>query len=418
MIGKQVGTLMAALALSCGVAQAQTFPGDYAEGPPVGDPVATPTSAPADKPDPWRLFPEFGGVQIFGWVNGGYVYNASAGGAGFNGPYNSIDRNDPMFNQAYLVAERALRGEDISLGGRIDFIYGYDFLLAQSRGWELTRDAQNKWNNNSFDYGLAIPQLYGEIGTETASVKIGHFYSIVGYEGLPAINNFFYSHSYSYQFAGPFTHWGALGLYKVNDNLTVQAGLVNGWNAVDRLNNQVNFLGGARWTDKLFWASFAIVAGGGSPDAPALGGAQTSGTEMRYSAIVGLTPVEGVEYVFHHWYGLAADYTPTGQTGLWYGIDQYLYYTLDKQWRVGGRFEWFRDEDGTRVGLNRPANPNKRPFPGNFYSATAGVNWTPNDNVRLRPEIRWDWYDGNANPRPFNGKDNQFMLACDLIIQF
>lgn len=67
-----------------------------------------------------------------------------------------------------------------------------------------------------------MPQAYAEVGNQTFSVKVGHFYTIIGYEGVPSINNFFYSKSYAYQFAGPFTHWGGLATWHVNDRVTLQ----------------------------------------------------------------------------------------------------------------------------------------------------------------------------------------------------
>ena len=100
--------------------------------------------------------------------------------------------------------------------------------------------------------------------------------------------------------------------------------------------------------------------------------------------------------MFHHWLGAQQDGLVTGESPYWYGIDQYLYYTINDCWKAGLRFEWFRDEDGTRVGLNRPSNPNNPPFVGDFYSLSFGVNWQPRTNFMLRPEIRTDWYDGDA----------------------
>jgi hypothetical protein len=80
--------------------------------------------------------------------------------------------------------------------------------------------------------------------------------------------------------------------------------------------------------------------------------------------------------------------------------------------------EWFRDEDGTRVGLNRPANPNKRPFAGNFYSATLGLNYTPMRNLVIRPEVRYD-VQGAGFPAFDDGtKKNQFTSGLDVILAF
>ena len=80
-----------------------------------------------------------------------------------------------------------------------------------------------------------------------------------------------------------------------------------------------------------------------------------------------------------------------------------------------------RDEDGTRVGLNRVSNPNKPPFVGDFFSVSVGANWTPRPNVTIRPEVRYDWYDGDpAAALPFDdGTDgDQLMLGVDVILVF
>ena len=44
--------------------------------------------------------------------------------------------------------------------------------------------------------------------------------------------------------------------------------------------------------------------------------------------------------------GLGAD------NSQWYGINQYLQYQLNDCWAIGGRFEWFRDDDGARISTN------------------------------------------------------------------
>ena len=84
------------------------------------------------------------------------------------------------------------------------------------------------------------------------------------------------------------------------------------------------------------------------------------------------------------------------------------------------RFEWFRDEDGTRVGLNRPSNPNNVPFVGNFYSVSAGLNWSPTTNLTFRPEIRADWFNGDQVRQPYDDgdDDSQVLLGMDAILLF
>lgn len=377
-----------------------------------------------------------GPFRVYGWLDAGTIYNANNPASKFNGPYNAVDRDELMFNQAYLVLEKTLDNEDgIGLGFRGDLLYGFDFFLAQSRGFELQPNGTARWNSSQY-YGLAMPQLYGEVGNKTASVKVGRFYSVVGYEGVTSPSNFFYSHAYSYQFAGPFTHWGALGTYRTG-NWTFDAGVVNGWNALDRESDQANFLGRVRWADpeNVLAVSFAIVTG----NEETLTTSPLNRNRTRYSFIIDANPTCDLEYVFHHWLGLQDDgqFLPigagpvgavpgprsptgpsTGGTALWYGIDQYLYYRINDRLKAGARLEWFRDEDGTRVGLNRPANPNKRPFAGNFYSATLGLNYAPVRNVIIRPEVRYDAQGGGFPAFDDGAKKNQFTCGLDVIVVF
>jgi hypothetical protein len=237
-----------------------------------------------------------------------------------------------------------------------------------------------------------------------------------------APDNFFYSKSYSYQFAGPFTHWGGQVNWSPNNNWTVQMGLHNGWDAFDRVDDEVGFVGKVRYDSSSSgaWTSFAAVSGKEFNNSAGLAITPDFTNRTRYSWLVGLPLTCKLEYVFHHWLGLQEDGAAGGGQADWYGIDQYLYYTINNRWKTGLRFEWFRDEDGTRVGLNRTTNPNKPPLPGNFYSVSYGANWTPTNNLVIRPEIRGDWYDGSGAALPFNdnSRDTQLMLGFDAILSF
>ena len=375
----------------------------------------------------WFLFGESDRGGFRGWLDGGFVGNFGVPASKFNGPYNAVDRaNEPMMNQVYMIAERTLPTDGSNgIGARADLLYGEDFPLAMSLGWE-TNPGPGDWNSGEY-YGLAIPQLYAEVGSQDFSLKLGHFYTIVGYEGVPAVGNFFYFKSYSYQFAGPFTHWGGLANWKASDNVEVDAGLVNGWNGLASSYSKANFLGRIRVKsdDNSRVATFAVISGDEGNDfsplfqpAPPL----TSANRTRYSLLLEYRPVRNVEYVFHQWLGTQADALVGGGTALWVGIDQYLYYRVSDAWSWGARFEWFQDTDGTRVGLNRPSNPNHVPLPGNFYSLTIGPNWSPTGNFLMRPAFRWDFFGGPyGGPRaPYNDdiSNQQTMLGFDMIQKF
>jgi hypothetical protein len=372
-------------------------------------------------PDPYnRLLRQDGPIRVRGWLDAGILGNTASPASHFNGPYNSQEVDNGQFNQFYLIMDRALRDDGFSVGGRFDMLYGSDYVVAQSTGLEVTRTGSPRWNSSQY-YGLALPQAYLEVGRTDASIKVGHFYSIVGYEGVQAANNFFYSHAYSYQFAGPFTHWGGLGTWKPTNNWQIQAGLVNGWNNLDEVANHASFLGGAKYTSDAgdWWTSFAIITGDEFTNPAGLTTVpNTFANRTRYSFIVAKQLNRRLEYVFHQWLGSQASGEPGGGTAFWYGIDQYLYYRMNDRWRLGTRVEWFRDEDGTRVGLTERSNPNKAPLPGSYGSWTVGANWNPRQNVVIRPELRWDTYQGPAKPFDDGNKTYQLLLGADAIVQF
>jgi hypothetical protein len=394
------------------------------------------SQGPAPTVDPIeRLFPQNAPYHFRGWLDAGGIYNTANPPSKFNGPYNAVDRNRELtFNQAYLILETALPSQGgPAIGGRIDLLWGEDFLLAQSRGLELRDNGTLHWNGQF--YGIAFPQAFVEAGNKELSVKLGHYYTIVGYEGVESPANFFYTHSYSYQFGGPFTHWGGLASWNLDKNWLVQAGPTMGWNTLYSNSNHVSFLGGIRYTadSKKWWSSFAVTTGqeqrfplatpvdNDRDDPNGQADLSTSYTNRtRYSFLFDWTPSDRLEYVFHHYLGFQENGTPQGDTAWWYGVDQYLYYRLCSTLRVGTRLEWFRDEEGTRVGLNRPNNPNKPPLPGNYFAMTFGLNYTPVPNLIFRPEIRYDTVGNSGTRLPFDdGQNNyQWMLGLDCILHF
>ena len=89
-------------------------------------------------------------------------------------------------------------------------MYGVDGYDTQSFG-----NNPGRWDFlNDFDHGIyafAIPQAYAELANGDFSVKLGHFFTIVGYEVVPAPGNFFFSHSFTMYNSEPFMHTGASG---------------------------------------------------------------------------------------------------------------------------------------------------------------------------------------------------------------
>ncbi|MCA9173496.1 MAG: outer membrane beta-barrel protein [Planctomycetales bacterium] len=368
--------------------------------------------------DPWRLLPPLGAcgdILAYGWANGGSLSNAL--GAGFSGPVGFADRNGLTLNQLYAVLERPLNtnmGWDI--GGRVDVLWGSDYIFTESAGLERRPGGAAHWNGHA-DYGVALPQAYLEVGVDDLRMKLGHFYTLIGYESVMAPQNFFYSHAYTMMYGEPFTHTGMLLSYDLDDEIAVHGGLVNGWDRLDGASDHLSFLGGVNYAPihGIYDIAFSIVTG----HEPTVNGLNQSARTL-YSLIFNLNLSDNLNYVLQHDHGWQdAYFTATGQDAEWYGINQYLFYDLNNSWTFGTRMEWFRDDDGARVTGNRPGNPYAGGSPGNFYEWALGLNYRSSNNLLVRPECRWDWYDGNGTrPFDFNRRSGQFTAGLDLILQF
>jgi len=366
-------------------------------------------------------------INVGGWVEQGITFNADNPADRFNGPVATNDRDGEwLMNQAWLFAERSVDtgGYGVDVGGRIDMLYGSDFRFGVNHGLE------NRINSLDNRYGMVIPQAYLEVGVNNLSVKLGHFAGILDYEMVPGPPNPFYSHSYSYGYTVPQLVTGALATYKLSPQWSVAAGFHRGWMMFEDINDDLDFMGGVFWTsrNKRTSMDFAISTGAQDP----------AGENNRfvYSYVLKHALTEKLRYVLVHNLGYENNGAGGVQDAEWYGINQYFLYTINPRWSANVRVEWLRDDDGARVfgvpNVLPPIHtwPGGPGFAGNFYELTLGLTWRPHPNVMVRPECRWDWYQGlpglvGAAPDrgiglPFNdgNSDNQFTFATDLIVTF
>ena len=364
--------------------------------------------------EPYRMFPEVGGFQVDGWVAGGATYNGVKPTDRYNGVTTFNDRNEVQLNQLYLRIGKAIDSScGFDWGGQVDVLFGSDYIFTQATGLETRRNGAPKWNSRD-QYGLALPQMYAEFGYGALSAKVGHFYTIIGNEVVTAPDNFFYSHSYTMQYGEPFTHTGVLLNYELTDRVNLTGGIHNGWDNFDATTERAGFLGGVNWTSCDQRTSLAVTLTTGDE----LNNTAIYSNRTMISIVASMQLTENSEYVIQHDNGWQSDFFSPGVDAEWYGINQYLFYTINDCWKAGFRMEWFRDDDGTRVSGVRASNPNVGSFVGNFYQASVGLNWTPASNVLVRPELRWDWFEGTGLPYDGLTKDEQFTGAVDAIFMF
>ncbi|HEX3659438.1 MAG TPA: outer membrane beta-barrel protein [Pirellulales bacterium] len=407
-------------------------------------------------------------IVIGGWVDQSYTWNPSNPSDHINGPVTWEDQsNQYQLNEfyTYMYKEAKNDGEGRAIGFRVDTLYGTSARFDTSAGLE---DHINK--SQSF-YGLAITQAYVEVAQNDLKAKIGHFISPVGYFTVGSYNNFFNTIPYTYQWGEPFTHTGLLTSWTATDKLLLGGGITRGWDNSGNFNPHAGVLGTATYNglakegDSLAYVTmWSMEPNGGTQPGTAPGYSVQelqSGTGPLYAGkptfssryfqtLVYSRPItDKITYVFQSDFGVqgnASAGTSAGQSvARWYGINQYLYYKVSNQWSWGINGEWFRDEEGFRVGgflpdynnttnggpsatrgyaAAAPGQVGAGGFAGNFWQFTMGPRWNPYPNVVVRPNFRFDWYSGATGTRgyadPYDaGKLNyQGLFITDLVLVF
>ncbi len=335
--------------------------------------------------------------EIGGWTNVAYHDNLIPLSQTRGDALSFQDNPDRVYlAQQWFYLGRTVDGSNgFDIGGRIDAIYGVDAQKTQAFGnptsvGGIGGHAGNNPGLGTFDasldhgiYGWAIPQAYGEVAVGDLSVKVGHFFTPIGYEVVPATGNFFMSHAYTMFNSEPFTHTGALATYSGFDLVTLYGGWSAGWDTgFDQFASGSNAIGGfgLNLGDNVTLTYLSTYGNFGWRD---------QGGDDSYShsivGVVGLT--DNLQYIFQSDYLHTDDDQDAAMLALLLpnetvGLNQYMIYTLNDRISVGGRLEWWRANLG--------------PFGGytSFYEATGGVNIRVLDNLVFRPEYRQDWAPG------------------------
>ena len=326
----------------------------------------------------WEVLPATEhGFKIGGWLQAGYNTKN-------DGRFNNVP-NEVHVHQAYLYAQKVADGQQgLDWGFRTDVMYGVDGLDSQAFG-----SNPGNWDyRNGFDHGIyswALPQAYAELAAGDVSVKLGHFYTLIGYEVDTAPDNFFFTHAFTMYNSEPFTHTGAVASYAASDKLTLYGGWTLGWDTgFDAYQGGSNYLGGF---------GYAISDDVAVTYITCLGDLGWRGEGYNHSIVFDVTLTEKLQYVFQS--DLVSTNTAVANNDV--GINQYLFYTVNDHWKLGGRLEWWK-RDGESL-----------------WEVTAGVNWLPHPNFVLRPEVKYNEGDALLS---LGLPQNSVIFGIDAILTF
>ena len=355
--------------------------------------------------EPFKLVPDgICGINVGGWTSVGYHDHANP----FS--FNNYDGRVQLGQQWFYAEKIADGSEGLGLGGRIDYVYGTDAPDTQAFGtangnWDQSWDNGRVPNNNNGGYGHAIPQLYGEAAMGDLSVKVGHFFTIVGNEVVQSTGNFFYSRQFTFYNAEPFTHSGALTTYNLDADTQLYNGYVMGWDSAFDDNGDAYIGGIKRKLNDTFTFLYTTVLG-------------------RFGDAVGAVQEKGAVHNVILTANLSEKWTFISQTDVLYtnnvggttqrntfGNINYLIYKVNDCVSIGNRFEWF---NFSGAGFVQNQNPVQN---GDLYNYTLGLNYKVNSNLMFRPEARWVW-DRERFGFNENGASSQTAIGGDMLFTF
>ncbi|MBY4676164.1 outer membrane beta-barrel protein [Marinobacterium arenosum] len=330
------------------------------------------------------------------------------------GGYADAGSRRPNWDWGFLVEARY--GEDFNP------LYGFD------DDWGLNRAHRNK---------LSLPQWllkgYAPLGGGTV-LQLGNFVSPVGNEGDAPTDppQPFYSRSLAYEY-GPKRHVGGLlssrlpladeyGLWSVD------LGLVQGWDNLQDNNDRPSLIAALhrRSRDKRLELDMEAIWGDeqsqdGITDQRPFVALSDDGRGLArsfYSLSLRHWPDADKRwrYVLNAVHGRQQGGDPAfdgGSDGLivedseWYGANAALIRQLRDDLQLAVRYEWFRDRDGAHAeratGINR--------------SWTLNLSWYPQPWLRVRPELRYDRFDGAFGVNEISGSDaDQLRFSIDATV--
>jgi hypothetical protein len=425
-----------------------------------------------DAPAP-PAHPMLGPVQFSGHIEGGTSINPDNPDNNTNFGQLFTDRSNSFrVNQALLTAEKDLdpAATGLDWGFKAQFMYGTDSRYTHTFG--LFDRATNS------PYQVDFTELNGQahlpvVFSGGVDVKAGIYSTPIGYEVIDATGNFFYTHSYIFNFGIPLKHTGIQTVSHINDMIDVWAGVDTGVNsgapffrATDN-NSSAAFLGGIGINNPIPNLTILALAHIGAENGYVRGAISTPAGRNRhvrqiYDVVTTYKLTDAITLANESNFikdDLAPGLTPghggaTAEGTAFYGI-----YKMSDQFSFGARAEVFRDDQGffvsafqsnaaainaqrgitTTLGVN---NGSYNAGKATYSALTFGVNYTPAITLPgtlglvIRPEARWDHAFGMVNgakafdvtktsgaQTPVAGalqgtKNDQFLLSIDAILSF
>jgi hypothetical protein len=381
--------LRAAAAAALGFAVAA---GAQAPAPPAPAPVPAPAAAaaPADAPvpKPWRVGP----MDVSGFLDGYYSYNANDPTEAANGKTNDLYNFNDKTNQWNLSAAKLTLNHDPGkLGAHVDLLYG----------------RTNKLVNTSSQLDF-VEQAY--ISTKPPKAKgfeldLGKWVTSAGAEVIESKDNWNYSRSLLFAWAIPYYHFGVRTSMPVSKTETVGVQVVNGWNNITKSTGGVTVgLTSALVEPKYTW-NVNIYTGPANTDAQ-------HGYRNLFDTTILMTPNSKFNAYINYDFGMNKDSISNGVgdnvTNKWQGVAGAVHEQITPKIAAAERLEIFGDMNGYATGTTQTVKE---------FTATGEYHWPL--GLLARAEYRHDWSDAQTFHKGSEGMvDSQSTFTVGLVAIF
>jgi len=316
------------------------------------------------------------------------------------------------------------RGDEIIVDWAVTAHYGEDALFWSTKGfddWKWNARDKNRLALTEFFLDVYLPIGAG------ASVMVGSWHQSLALEIGKTLTppNYFASRSYAFT-AGPAKNVGVLTQFKIpldprRGYASIGFGITSDWNSFDYGSGAggPSYMFTARWRspDMRTWLDVETIYGNGEDDFgdttvidgityPLGGGSQylaLSSHNAYLDRFVGYltathTASDRLIVMLESIYGYqeGGDLQPTSfaivRDSAFYGANVGFSYQWFERVAASARIEWFKDENAANVlwgGVGATG--------GDVFALTAGLAWQPLPHFRIRPELKFDVYDGGGH---------------------
>jgi hypothetical protein len=335
------------------------------------------------------------GVSLGGYVDTSYDY-LDGDGAFTSGVANRVFEGSPSGFNLHQAALILAKQPEEGVGGFVNITAGSDadiIAAAGSDGGAAYAGIDN------FDVTQAFVQ-YASGGGLT--IMGGKFVTMAGAEVINSTANANASRGILFGYAIPFGHTGIRTSYKVNDNLTLIAGVNNGWDQQSDTDDQKTGELCALITSGPF-AFGAVAYVGQEPVAAGISDDRTL-VDVVASFTAGMATV-----VLNADIGEQknTDGLDIGTDATWSGLAGYLNLKFSDTFATSLRAEYFDDEDGYRTGVVQK-----------WKEVTLTTNFTIAENLNLMPEVRMDMSDKDSFVNGAEVDDSQLGAMVKAVYKF